>query len=138
MTERIKDLVLLAIFGTIYVFIEIMWRGYSHWTMWFVGGLVGVFSSYINKRTEWQVPFWRQVIRVDLFVLSCEFVFGFILNILLGLNVWDYSDMPFNIMGQVCLPFAIIWLPLCAIAIVLDDYIEYWSFGGEKPHYKFL
>lgn len=138
MSERIKDIVLLIIFGTIYVLIEIAWRGHSHWSMFLVGGLVGVFTSYSNKRTEWQVPFWRQVLRVDLFVLSCEFVFGFILNILLGLNVWDYSDMPFNIMGQVCLPFAIIWLPLCAIAIVLDDYLEYWFFGGEKPHYKFL
>lgn len=138
MNERIKDLILLTIFGSIYVCLETLWRGYSHWTMFFVGGLVGLFASYQNRRTEWDVPFWRQVIRVDLFVLACEFVFGFILNILLDLNVWDYSDIPFNIMGQVCLPFALIWLPLCAIAIVLDDYIEYWFFNGEKPHYKWF
>lgn len=138
MSERIKDFILFALFGTIYVIIEILGRGHSHWTMWFVGGLCGYFAAVQNRRTEWQVPFWKQVLRVDLFVLACEFVFGFILNIVLNLHVWDYSDLPFNIMGQVCLRFAIIWLPLCAIAIVLDDYIEYWFFGGEKPHYKIL
>ena len=138
MNERIKDLMLFAIFGTIYVLLEICWRGYSHWTMWFVGGLCGYFAAVQNSKTEWNVPLVQQVLRVDLFVLACEFVFGFILNIVLKLNVWDYSDMPYNIMGQVCLPFAIIWLPLCAIAIVLDDYIEYWFLGGEKPHYKIL
>lgn len=138
MSERIKDIILFVIFGTIYVLIEIAWRGYSHPSMWFVGGLVGLFASIQNRQTEWQVPLWKQILRVDLFVLACEFIFGFILNILLGLNVWNYSDMPCNIMGQVCLPFAIIWLPLCAVAIILDDYLEYWFFKGDKPTYKFF
>lgn len=138
MKERLKDIFLFFMFGFIYYGIEIAWRGYSHWTMIGVGGLVGLFASVQNRRIEWQVPFWQQVIRVDLFTLACELVFGFILNILLGLHIWDYSDLPFNIMGQVCLLFALIWLPLCAIAIVLDDYVEYWFFDGEKPHYKWI
>lgn len=135
MSERIKDLILFLMFGLIYYCIEILWRGYSHWTMIIIGGICGYFSSAQNRRTEWIVPFWRQVLRVDLFVLACEFVFGFILNIILGLHIWDYSALPYNIMGQVCLPYAILWLPLCAFAIVLDDYVEYWLFEGEKPHY---
>lgn len=38
-----------------------------------------------------------------------EFVFGIIFNIFLGMNVWDYSNVPLNIMGQICLPFSLIW-----------------------------
>ena len=44
--------------------------------------------------------------------------------------------MPFNLLGQICLPFAVAWLALAAVAIVLDDYLRYWLFGEEKPRYR--
>ena len=64
-----------------------------------------------------------------------EFIFGVVLNIWLGLQIWDYSGMPLNIMGQICLPFTVAWYFLSAAAIILDDYIRYWLFGEEKPRY---
>ena len=55
-----------------------------------------------------------------------RFKCGVIVNIWLGWNIWDYSNTPFNILGQVCLPFALIWFVLAHAAIVLDDYLRYW------------
>lgn len=53
-----------------------------------------------------------------------------------GVGIWDYSNMPFNIIGQICLPFTVAWYILSLLAIVLDDHLRYWIFGEEKPRYK--
>ena len=37
-------------------------------------------------------------------------VFGLIFNCALGMGVWDYSRVPLNLWGQICLPFTLIWL----------------------------
>ena len=69
-------------------------------------------------------------------VTFMEFISGYIINIKLGWQVWDYSNLPFNIMGQICLPFSIIWFFISLVAIVVDDYLRYWLFKEERPHYK--
>lgn len=38
-----------------------------------------------------------------------EFIFGIVFNLMLDMNVWDYSNVPMNLMGQICLPFSLIW-----------------------------
>ena len=65
-----------------------------------------------------------------------EFIAGCILNLWLGLNVWSYADMPYNILGQVCLPYMILWFFLSPVCIITDDYMRYAFFDEEKPHYK--
>ena len=62
----------------------------------------------------------------------------FALYVWLELEVWDYSNLPFNFMGQICLPFSFAWTLLSGVAIVVDDYLRYLLFGEEKPHYKIL
>jgi len=47
-----------------------------------------------------------------------------------------YSALPFNILGQVCLPFMVIWFFLSLAAILLDDYMRYFIWNEEKPRYK--
>lgn len=66
-----------------------------------------------------------------------EFITGLIVNIGLGWNVWDYSDRPFNLMGQICLQNSIYWIFLSGIAILLDDWLRYAVFKEEKPKYYF-
>jgi hypothetical protein len=68
-------------------------------------------------------------------VIATEFVAGLILNVALGLGIWDYSNMPGNIMGQVCPQFALLWFVVSIIGIVLMDWMRYAVEGGEKPHY---
>ena len=58
-------------------------------------------------------------------VTALEFITGLIVNVWLGLNVWDYSNLPLNLMGQICLPFFFAWVGLSVVAIILDDYEHY-------------
>ena len=55
-------------------------------------------------------------------------------NIKMGLNVWDYSDLPFNFMGQVSLIFSIFWFFLSIVAIWLDDYLRYKFYNDKRPN----
>ena len=76
-----------------------------------------------------------------MFICACiitgvEFLAGCILNLWLKLGVWDYSNLPFNILGQICIPFTLLWYIISPVAIILDDYLRYWFFGEEKPRYK--
>lgn len=48
-------------------------------------------------------------------ITAVEFIFGIIFNILLDMNVWNYENVPFNILGQICLPYSILWFGLCFI-----------------------
>lgn len=104
--------------------------------MFILGGICFIFAGIQNEHTSWEEPLWKQVLKVDVFVLIAEFIAGCILNLWLELNIWDYSNLKFNILGQSSLLFAVLFLPLCLIAIVLDDYIRYWFFDQEKPKYK--
>ena len=132
---------LLALFvsgGLIYVLIEMIWRGHTHWTMFLVGGICFVLVGLINEGFTFEMPLVFQMV-ISMFVITAvEFIAGYIINIRLGWDVWDYSELPFNLMGQICLPYMGLWFLLSALAIVLDDYLRYWFFGEEKPRYKIL
>ena len=53
-----------------------------------------------------------------------EFITGCVVNIWLKYDVWDYSDLPFNFMGQICLQFIGIWVVLVYIAMAVDIMIR--------------
>lgn len=103
--------------------------------MFLLGGLCFVLIGLINEVIPWDMGIiWQGIIGSGI-VTSLELIFGLILNVYLKLNIWDYSNLPFNFMGQICLYFSIAWIFLSLIAIVLDDYLRYWFFNEEKPHY---
>ena len=133
--KALRPLVLIGIGGLLYVLIEILFRGHSHWTMFLVGGLCFWLIGLINEIIPWEMSLWKQCIIGSTIVTAVEFLSGCIINLWLGWDIWDYSDMPFNLLGQICLPFSIAWIGLSAVAIVIDDYLRYWLFGEEKPHY---
>ena len=120
----------------LYLFIEILYRGHTHWTMGVVGGVCFVLIGLINEVFTWGTPLCLQSIIGATIVTVLEFISGVVLNIWLRLGIWDYSRMPFNLLGQICLPFSVIWIGLSVLAIVLDDYLRFYLFKEEKPHYK--
>lgn len=126
---------LLILGGVIYYGIEVLWRGYSHPSMMLVGGICFIGIGLINEIFPWDMALWKQMIIGDIFVLFIEFISGCILNLWLGLNVWDYSGLPLNLLGQICLPFALLWLPVILFGIVLDDWTKYLLDKGERPSY---
>lgn len=136
MRRMLKPLILIAIGGFLYTGIEILYRGYTHWTMFIIGGLAFWLIGCINEYIEWDMIVWKQMAIGMAIITSLEFLTGFIVNIILGWNIWDYSGVPFNVLGQICLPFCAIWYFLSLVGIILDDYIRYWLFGEELPRYR--
>ena len=133
-----KYFLLLGIGGIIYVGIEVLWRGYSHWSMFIVGGVCFICVGLINHILPWDMPLWNQVL-IGIFIITIlEFVGGCIINMWLGWNVWDYSERPGNVLGQICPQYVILWAPLCLIGIIFDDWLRYWIFAEDRPHYKFI
>lgn len=130
-----KYLVLLLIGGMIYVLIELLFRGRSHFTMFILGGVCFVSVGLINEVLPWDTPFQLQMLLGGSIITVLEFISGCILNLYFGLGIWDYSDQPGNILGQICPLFSLLWVFLSGLAIVLDDYLRYWLFNEEKPHY---
>ena len=59
-----------------------------------------------------------------------------IFNVWLGMNMWSYEDLKFNLYGQIAPQFIAIWLLLALVAIILDDIIRWRFFNEEKPRYK--
>lgn len=136
MRRFLKPLILICIGGLTYNLIELCWRGYTHWTMFIVGGLCGYFVGLINEVIPWEMPIWKQSLIGATIVTFIEFISGCIINLWLGWDVWDYSNLPCNILGQVCLYFYFLWIVLVTVWIFIDDYQRYWLFGEEKPRYK--
>ena len=132
-----KFLALFLIGGAAYFGIECLWRGWSHWTMFILGGLCFIIIGGLNEFYGWEMPFWKQCLIGAAVITALEFAVGMIVNKWLGWAIWDYSNLPLNICGQICLPFSLIWVALSGVAIVVDDYLRYWFFGEEKPHYNF-
>lgn len=118
-----KEFFIFIIFGISYFTLEILYRGYSNWTMIFLGGIVSVLIGLINEITP-NMRMWKQMLLGTILVTLFEFILGYILNIKLGLGIWDYSNIPFNIMGQICLPFSFLWFVLSYFVIILDDILK--------------
>lgn len=134
MSTFFKYFILFSVGGLIYMMIEIMFSGSTHWTMGVLGGicfiLIGLIDSYFD------LPLYKQMLIGSIIVTALEFIAGVILNLWLHLNIWDYSMLPYNILGQVCLPFSLLWFLLCLPAIFLDDWIRAGLFGETMPSYK--
>ena len=137
--KQILKLCVLALIGGItYMLIELAWRGYSHISMFILGSICFLLLGGINEFLPWELGFvWQMLIGAGI-VTILELIFGIVVNVWLELEVWDYSNLPFNFMGQICLPFSFAWTLISGVAIVVDDYLRYLLFGEEKPHYKIL
>ena len=134
-SRLIQFLTLFIIGGSLYVMIELAFRGRSHWTMFLLGGLCFYLIGLINEFYPWDMPLISQMFISSIIITTLEFIFGVILNIWLKLGIWDYSNMPYNLCGQICLLFSILWFLLSSVAIILDDFVRWKLFGEEKPRY---
>ncbi len=102
--------------GAVYSMIEIAARGYTHWSMTILGGVCLVMINIIDRRFC-RISIWSRCALGAAVISVLEFIVGCIVNLLLGWNVWDYSRVPMNLLGQVCLPYSAAWFLLCLPAI---------------------
>lgn len=130
-----KALILATIGGAVYASMELAFRGRTHWTMAVLGGVLFVVIGLFNEVLPWEMSLTLQAVLGSLVVTGVELGAGIILNCWLGLDIWGYSNLPFNLWGQICLPFSALWVLLAGFAVVLDDWLRYWMFGEDRPHY---
>lgn len=130
-----KALILALIGGASYVLMELAFRGKSHWTMFIMGGVLFLMIGAINEYIPWETSLLMQGCAGSIMVTYSELLVGLVLNIWLGMGIWDYSDLPFNFLGQICLPFSVLWIFLSILAVIADDLCRWKLFGEEMPHY---
>ena len=101
-----------------YPFVEILWRGYTHPTMALAGGICAVLLFRLNRSlASGRLPL--RLLASGAAITLIELIFGVIFNLGFGMEVWDYSDVPFDLLGQICLPYFCLWcllsLPFCLL-----------------------
>lgn len=135
--KKIWKLFLLFLCGGLsYVFIELLFRGHSHLSMFLLGGIVFVEIGGLNELCRCNMSLLLQGLIGSGIITVSEFATGLIVNIWLKLDVWDYSHMPLNLLGQICLPFSVAWIFVAIIAVLFDDFLRHLLFGEKYPHYK--
>lgn len=135
MKKIMKYIVLLCVGGAVYACCELIFRGYTFGAMAAVGGVCFVLCGLVNEFMDWKTPLPLQMLLCAVITTTVEFVAGLILNVWLGLGMWDYSNLKFNILGQICPQFFAVWFLLALPAIILDDLVRWRLFGEEKPKY---
>lgn len=96
-----------------YGLFETALRGYTHWTMTLLGGTV--MAVLYSMR----MPLTEGAFFGALFVTAAEFTVGVADNLIMGWHVWDYSELPLNLMGQICPTFSALWYLLCTLGLLL-------------------
>lgn len=114
MSDRLLEILVFILGGVAYAMIEVLFRGHTHWTMVLTGGAC-VLTMYMMSGWLLDIPLIASALTGALIITMYELVVGLVVNIRLGWSVWDYSDMPGNILGQICPTFSAIWFLLCLI-----------------------
>ena len=132
MTLRYFCLIMLA-GGTVYVCIELLWRGRSHWSMFLDSGLCAALIGMLN---EWApgLPLSAQALLGACVITGSELVFGSMFN--RSYAVWDYRGLPHNVRGQICPQYFCAWLFIALLAVLLDDGLRLLALGEPLPQYR--
>ena len=117
--------------GGVYGFLEILWRGYTHWTMVLLGGGLFLMLGRLGALLPQRLGLLRRGLIGGAVITGAEFLAGWALNLQLGLHVWDYSRMPLQLFGQICLPYSLLWVVLAVLAQVFDCQIRRLAWGEE-------
>ncbi len=105
--------------------------------MFFVGGACFYLVGSLNRQGQDRSVLSQMAVGTVLITLL-EFLSGLLLNRLLRLHVWDYSALPFNLFGQICLPVTLLWFPLSGAVLFVEDWLRWQLFGEQLPRYRWI
>lgn len=112
MTEMRENLLLVVMGGCGYCLLETVWRQYTHWSMGITGGVCLLLIYRMEQRVG-DHPLWKRCVMGALIITWLEYITGCVVNLTLGWEVWDYSDVWCNLRGQVCPLYSVLWAILC-------------------------
>ena len=107
--------------GMCYAGLELLWRGFTHWSMFLLGGLCFLLVGNLKRLRPGRslpVRLTEAALLITLLELGC----GLLVN--RTYRVWDYRRMPMNFLGQICLPFTLLWVPVSLLAMVLYNWTD--------------
>ena len=116
-----KKAYLFTVGGGIYVSLELLWRGRSHWTMFALGGGCFLAIGELGKRMA-GTPRLLRAAAGSAVCTTGELLTGLVFN--RDFHIWDYRALPGNFRGQICLPFSALWMPLSLLAEELYGHLE--------------
>ena len=105
--------------GAGYIGLELLWRGRSHISMFFAGGICFLLLGQL-QRAKLSPPI-TCVLGAGI-ITAVEFLTGLAVN--RSFRIWDYRHVPMNLLGQVCLPFSLLWIPVSFGAMLLYRYLD--------------
>lgn len=120
--EWMVQALLFILGGSGYCAIELIWRGWTHWTMFLLGGLCFVLMGHLQQ-TEPRLSRAGQLIWASCICTFAELLFGLVFN--RDWRIWDYRSCPMNWGGQICLGYSLLWIPLSAAALELYRLCRY-------------
>ena len=97
--------VLFCAGGLGYLGLELLWRGWTHGSMFFAGGTCFLLLGRLGNR-----PPWVKAVAGAGIITAVELVAGLLVN--RQYTVWDYRTAPCNFLGQICLPYSLLWVPV--------------------------
>ena len=105
---------LFLVGGSGYVGLEFLWRGRSHISMFLAGGVCFLLLGQLDRARL--SPAMKCLLGAAV-ITVVELLAGLLAN--RDHKVWDYRQMPYNFMGQICLGYSLLWIPVSLGAMVL-------------------
>lgn len=131
--NRLRNGALLFLIGCSgYSFIEVLWRKYTHWTMSLTGGICFVLLHRLFEGCG-RLGLWKKCVLGAVSITGVEFAVGCVVNRILKWNVWDYSKMRGNLLGQVCPLYSILWSLLCIPVVGLSTLLSRFVLQKSPP-----
>ena len=103
----LKKSLLFATGGCGYVGLELLWRGWSHGSMFLAGGCAFLLLGQVDRRVS---RLGRKAVMGAWAITAVELMTGLLAN--RDHSVWDYRGQPLNFLGQICLPYSLLWIPV--------------------------
>lgn len=104
---------IVFLFGGVgYGLVEVIWRGYTHPSMLITGGGCLILICEVERLMRGRAILLQSA-ACAASVTTVEFFVGVVVNLLMHMNVWDYSEMRFHLLGQICAGYSFLWFLLC-------------------------
>lgn len=130
--RRIIEYTIVFCVGSImYCLIEVLFRRYTHWTMFLTGGAIFTALYFINLALRTRSFVLRGLIGCAV-ITAVEFLVGVVVNLIFHLDVWNYSSIPGNILGQICPRFSFCWFLLSIAAVYIVVFLH-WQLNKSLP-----
>lgn len=127
--------------GILYVTMEILMRGYSHFSMFICGGFCFSLVGYMGKRVlEQNLGMEKAIVLImilgTMIITTLELFTGIVVNIILNMEVWDYSDMKYNVLGQICPLFSGLWALISLPCVYINSMVRKYIYGEELDYIR--